>query len=378
MKKIQNILVTGGAGFIGSHLIDTLINKGYNVKVVDNLEPQVHGASQQIPVYLNKKVDFILGDIRDLEVIQRSIEDVDAIYHFAASVGVGQSMYQIDKYVSINTQGTARLFDFLVNRENDVQKIIIASSMSIYGEGKYECQNCGIVFPPLRDIDSLKSKQWELKCLTCGSTLKRLPTDESKPLYPNSIYAQSKRHQEEMALLIGKNYGIPTVVLRFFNVYGTRQSLSNPYTGVCAIFSSRLKNNNPPIIYEDGLQTRDLIHISDIVAANILALEKQAANFEIFNVGSGTAITILDIAKILIQLMQIQVKPKIVNQFRKGDIRHCYANITKIRNKLGFKPKIKIQDGFKDLIDWVNAQISVEDKFQVAESELQKHGLTMD
>jgi dTDP-L-rhamnose 4-epimerase len=286
-------------------------------------------------------------------------------------------MYQIDKYISVNTHGTAKLFDFIVNQETIIKKIIIASSMSIYGEGKYTCPNCGVVFPHLRDSELLKANQWELRCPSCSSILKPIPTDESKPLFPTSIYAQSKRHQEEMALLIGQTYGIPTVALRLFNVYGSRQALSNPYTGVCAIFSGRLKNNNPPIIYEDGLQSRDFIHIQDLVAANVLALEKQAADYEIFNVGSGNPITILDIANILIKMMHVKVKPQILNQYRKGDIRHCFADISKIKTTLGFEPKIKIQTGIQDLVNWVRAQSAVEDKFQMMETELKTHKLTL-
>jgi len=377
MGKIQNILITGGAGFIGSHLADALINKGYFVRVLDNLEPQVHGDQQKKPNYLNEKIEFIQGDIQDLDIIKKSIIDIDAIYHFAANVGVGQSMYQIDKYISVNTQGTARLFDYLVNGEHSIQKILVASSMSIYGEGKYNCSKCGVVSPKGRQLVDLKAKQWDLKCPACRNILVPIPTDELKPLYSTSIYAQSKRHQEEMSILIGQTYGIPTVALRFFNVYGTRQALSNPYTGVCAIFSSRLKNNNPPIIYEDGLQSRDFIHINDLISANILALEKQAANYEILNVGTGIATPILDLAKIFIQIMQVKTEPQVLNQYRKGDIRHCFADITKIKKKLGFKPKIQLQDGLKDLIEWVNSQIEVEDKFETVESELQKHGLKL-
>jgi dTDP-L-rhamnose 4-epimerase len=250
--------------------------------------------------------------------------------------------------------------------------------MSIYGEGKYSCPNCGVIFPKQRETADLQAKLWELKCPTCSALLTPLPTDESKPLYPSSIYAQSKRHQEEMVLLVGETYGIPTVALRFFNVYGPRQALSNPYTGVCAIFSSRLKNHTPPVIYEDGLQSRDFIHIHDLVAANLLALTKQAANYQIFNVGTGVPITILEIAQVLIDTMQIEIEPQIINQFRKGDIRHCFADISKIRNTLNFKPKISFQEGIHDLITWVIAQTDVEDKFPQVHSELNKYKLTID
>ncbi len=375
MRNIHNILITGGAGFIGSHLADSLIKQGYNVRVLDNLESQVHGPLQKIPDYLNKKVGFTQGSILEPEILRKSLQDMDAVFHFAANVGVGQSMYQIPKYISTNTQGTANLLDILVNEENSIQKVILASSMSIYGEGKYHCANCGDIFPVSRDIESLKARQWEICCSKCGKILKAVPTDENKPLNPTSIYAQSKRHQEEMILLIGKTYGIPMVALRLFNVYGTRQALSNPYTGVCAIFSSRLKNKLPPVIYEDGLQSRDFIHVKDVASASILALEKKAADGEVFNVGTGSALTILDVARILTRIFHLKIKPQILNQFRKGDIRHCFADITKIQEKLGFQPIFKLESGFKDVIEWVNAHPSVEDKFQIVESELEKRGL---
>ncbi len=376
MKKIRNILITGGAGFIGSHLADKLIENNYNVRILDNLEPQVHGSAQKTPKYLPQKIEFLRGDIRKTDDIEHAVENIDAIYHFAANVGIGQSMYQINKYISTNTGGTAKLFDHLINSENTVKKVIIASSMSIYGEGKYRCENCGIVFPQHRDAESLKAKQWDPTCSTCGAILQPLPTDESTPLGPTSIYAQSKRHQEEIALLLGKTYGLPTVALRFFNTYGARQALSNPYTGVCAIFSSRIKNNNPPVIYEDGLQSRDFIHISDLITANIIALEKNSANYEIFNVGSGSRSTILEIAQLLIQLMQSRLNAKITNTYRKGDIRHSFADITKIQRKLGFQPKIKLQDGLTELVQWIKTQADIVDDFHKAESELITRGLT--
>ncbi|MHA1264581.1 MAG: NAD-dependent epimerase/dehydratase family protein [Candidatus Helarchaeota archaeon] len=377
MPTIKTILITGGAGFIGSHLADALIEAGYSVRVLDNLSPQVHPTSPPPPSYLNEQVEFVKGDITDIHALSASIEGIDAIYHFAAAVGVGQSMYQINQYITVNTRGTALLLDLLVNKEHSVKKLIIASSMSIYGEGKYSCDSCGIVFPTERNIDSLKAKQWDFICPDCGQPLKPMPTDEKSQLHPTSIYAQSKRHQEEMTLLIGATYGIPTTALRFFNVYGSRQSLSNPYTGVCAIFSNRLQNNLAPIIYEDGLQSRDFIHIRDLVAANILCLEKSAADHQIFNVGTGQPTTILEIAQHLLHLFHLPLKPQITGHYRKGDIRHCFADITKIRKKLGFQPTISIKKGLHDLINWVLSQPKIENNFQMVDSELEKHGLKL-
>lgn len=351
MKK--RILVTGGCGFIGSHIVDKLIDDGNSVRILDNLEKQVHNG--KIPDYLNPKAEFIEGDVRNLDDLKNSIKDIDVIFHEAAMVGVGQSMYEIQKYVDFNTHGTARLLEILVNEEHDVKKLIVASSMSIYGEGAYECEDCGVVYPKLRPTEQLKLRNWDILCPDCGKNLIPKATSEEKPLYPTSIYAITKRDQEEMCLVTGKAYGIPTVALRYFNVYGPRQSLNNPYTGVAAIFSSRIKNNNPPIIFEDGLQSRDFIDVNDIVEANILVMKKESANYKALNVGTGIPTNILEIAEILSKLYGKNIKPKIVNKYRTGDIRHCYADISKIR-KIGFEPKVKFENGMKELVEWGRVQ----------------------
>ncbi len=288
-------------------------------------------------------------------------------------MGVGQSMYQIEKYMDVNTMGTAKLLDILANEEHDVKKLIVASSMSIYGEGKYECSECGILYPPLRTNEQLKKREWEMKCPSCGRVVKPVPTDEGKPLQPTSIYAISKKDQEEMCLAVGRAYGIPTVALRYFNIYGPRQALSNPYTGVCAIFSSRIKNNNPPIIFEDGLQTRDFISVHDIVRANLLVMEKSKADYEVFNVGTGKPVSILDIARTLSKLYGKSLKPDIVNKYRSGDIRHCYADISKLK-KLGFMPSVPFEDGMRELVEWGMRQ-EAEDKSDAAYQELKERGL---
>ncbi|MCM8811019.1 MAG: NAD-dependent epimerase/dehydratase family protein, partial [Candidatus Omnitrophica bacterium] len=322
---MEKVLVTGGCGFIGSHLVDKLLEKNYQVIVYDNLDKQVH--PDGIPEYINLNSRYIFEDIRKKKELKKLIKEVDYIFHFAAKVGVGQSQYQIEEYVDVNIRGTANLLDILVNTKNNVKKLIVASSMSIYGEGLYKCEKCGDVKPELRDFKEEKIDNWEPKCPFCSGEIKPVPTPETLPLKSNSIYAISKKEQEEMALLIGKTYKIPVVSLRFFNVYGPRQSLSNPYTGVCAIFLSRIKNNNPPVIFEDGLQTRDFIWVEDVVNACILSMEKEAANYEIFNVGSGKPISILEIANLLIKLLGKDLKPDITFKFRKGDVRHCYADI---------------------------------------------------
>ena len=365
------ILVTGGAGFIGSHLVDGLVKKGHDVRVLDNLEHQVHGG--RVPDYINKNAEYMYGDVRDEDVLKNALEDVEVVFHEAAAVGVGQSMYQIKKYSDVNVMGTAKLLDVIVNGKFPIKKMVVASSMSIYGEGKYKCENCGVVYPRLRPKRQLEKKDWDIRCPNCDRSVAALPTDESKPLYPTSVYAVTKRDQEELFLSVGRAYGIPSVALRYFNVYGPRQSLGNPYTGVAAIFSSRIKNNKPPIIFEDGLQTRDFVSVNDIVQANILVMENNRANYEAFNVGSGSPVSIKQIAETLAKLYKRTVRPDITNKFREGDIRHCFADITKIK-KIGFEPRVSFDEGMKNLAQW-GTGIQVKDTTQKAIDELKKRRL---
>lgn len=350
----MNVLVTGGAGFIGSHLVDRLIDeKGYDVTVLDILEEQVHGQGSQPPSYLHRDADFVLGSVTDYDLLESLVQQVDAIFHLAAMVGVGQSMYEIEKYVNHNIHGTANLFDILANSEHTVQKLVLASSNTIYGEGKYRCSECGVVYPDLRPESQLIDKQWELKCPECGLTLNPVPTDEATPFNSSSVYALSKQHQEELGLLIGDTYDINTTVLRFFLVYGPRQALSNPYTGVCAIFSSRLLNDKPPIVFEDGLQTRDFVNVKDICQALLLAMEKEEAQGEVFNVGSGNSISIKEVAEILTEKINPELSPVYNQEYRVGDIRHCVADISKIKDKLGYEPELDFRDGIDEFITWI-------------------------
>jgi len=377
-KGIEKILVTGGAGFIGSHTADLLIKRGYQTIIIDNLEPQVHGKSRKKPDYINENATFIQHDIQDHNFLSKIISEVDAIIHLAALVGVGQSMYQIKRYINTNTQATATLLDLLANEEHDIKKFVVASSMSVYGEGKYLCQECQTeIYPNLRPEKQLKKHQWEHTCPQCGSILKPSPTDESKPLMPTSIYAQSKRHQEEMSLLIGKTYDIPTIALRYFNVYGSRQSLSNPYTGVCAIFTSRILNNKSPYIFEDGNQTRDFIHVRDVAQANLNAIEHNNPNYQAINVGTGKPITIKELAEILTKIYnKPDLKPYISNKFRKGDIRHCYADTTKAQKLLNYKPSITLKKGLTELSQWAETHgWAAIDLFEKALKELKKKDL---
>jgi len=377
-KGVEKVLVTGGAGFIGSHSVDLLIEHDYQAIILDKLESQVHGEKAKIPEYVTEDATLIRGDIRDGELLKKTIREVDAVIHLAALVGVGQSMYQVERYVDVNTKGTANLLDALVNEENHVEKFVVASSMSIYGEGKYYCEKCSTnVYPGLRSEAQLKKRQWNHSCPTCGYPLMPLPTDEEKPLLSTSIYAMTKRHQEEMCLLTGKTYGIPTVALRYFNVYGSRQALSNPYTGCAAIFTSRILNNKPPHIFEDGNQTRDFIHVKDVANANLNALEHNNPNYKAINIGTGNSISIKELAETLTKRYnKPDLKPYISNEYRKGDIRHCYADIQRARRLLNFEPCISLEEGLTELAEWAKAHDwGAVDLFEKALKELRERHL---
>lgn len=372
---MSKILVTGGAGFIGSHLVDALLLKGHEVRVLDALVPQVHGTEAKWPGWLPQEVEKIQGDVRDPSVWTYALAGMEVIYHLAAEVGVGQSMYEITRYMSANTMGTANLLELLTSGDHSVQKLIVASSMSIYGEGAYCTSEGEIVYPPLRSPGGLAQRQWDLFDSDSGEPLIPIPTAEDKPLYPTSVYAISKRDQEEMCLAVGRAYNIPTAALRLFNVYGPRQALSNPYTGVAAIFSSRLLNGQPPPIFEDGLQSRDFVHAKDVVQALLLSMECEEANYEAINVGTGRRITIMEIAKALIRELNVAAEPRVVNQYREGDIRHCFADISKAQRLLGYQPTVLFEDGIGDLVEWVRQQTS-EDRVEAATAELEARGLT--
>lgn len=377
MGQGDKVLVTGGAGFIGSYVVDALVTKGHSVRIFDSLEPQVHGKAQNAPEYLNPAAELVIGDVRDRSALQDALEGMGVVFHYAAAVGVGQSMYQIHRYVDANTLGGATLLDILANERHQVRKLIVASSMSIYGEGKYECEACGVAYPQLRSGEQLRQRRWEMLCPHCAGEMRPLPTDEDKPLHPTSIYAVTKRDHEEMFLCFGRAYGIPAVALRFFNVYGPRQALSNPYTGVAAIFSARLLNGEPPVIYEDGQQSRDFIHVQDVARASVLAMERHEADYEVLNVGTGRPLTIRRIAQVLIdKLAGGKVEPQVVGQYRQGDIRHCFADIGRIREQLGFEPEVTFEDGVADLISWVREQEAT-DGFHEVDRELRKKDLIL-
>ena len=370
---MANVLVTGGAGFVGSHIVDHLVEEGHDVTVVDNLTDQVH---EDEPDYLNDDAEYVWGDIRDRELMTELLEDADVLNHQASAVGVGQSMYEIEKYVDVNTMATARILDIIVDEEIDLEKMVVASSMSIYGEGQYYCEECQTIrYPSLRSHEQMACSDWEHSCSECSATLEPQHTPETKPRESTSIYAITKKDQEEMMLSIGRAYDIPTVALRYFNIYGSRQALDNPYTGVCAIFSSRIKNGNPPLVFEDGEQTRDFIHVHDVARANRLAMESDAEDVAV-NVGTGNAKTINEIAETLINLYEKddELEPEIANDFRQGDIRHCFANTEKAREEFGFEATIDFEEGMRELVEWGREQ-DAEDNFKEAHAELEEKGL---
>jgi dTDP-L-rhamnose 4-epimerase len=369
----KHILITGGAGFIGSHLADELLEQGHRVRALDVLSPQVHPDGAR-PDYLNAEVELQIGDVRDPAAVTRAMRGIDAVYHFAAMVGVGQSMYQVADYTGVNGLGTAVLLQALT--EQPVERLVVASSMSIYGEGLY-CAPDGTVSVPIeRSLEQLRTGDWQVRNAG-GEILTPAPTPESKPPSLRSIYALSKFDQERMCLLIGEAYGIPTVALRFFNVYGTRQALSNPYTGVLAIFASRYLNRRPPVIFEDGLQRRDFVSVYDVARACRLALTADTATYGAFNVGSGEHLTIREVAARMAAALGLEaIDPEITAQYRVGDIRHCFADITVARERLGYQPEVTLDEGLVELADWLGGQ-QADDRVGTARQELAARGLTV-
>lgn len=371
----KRVLVTGGAGFIGSHTVDLLVKRGYKVRVFDNLEPQVHGENAGVPDYLNPEAEFIQGDVLDQDALRKALDGCDAVVHDAAMVGVGQSQYQVARYTQVNALGTAVLLDLLVNEKTGVNRLLVASSMSIYGEGLYRRPSDGkIIAPGLRPEAQMAQHDFEVRDPETGEALEPVPTPETKPLNCTSYYALGKKDQEEYCLLASKIHKLSATACRFFNVYGTRQSLSNPYTGAAAIFASRIKNGNPPLIYEDGMQSRDFISVHDVVEAKVFLLENPEADGEVYNVGRGEPTSIGDVARILCRLMgRGDLEPALPGTFRAGDIKHCYADATKLRT-LGWEPKVSMEDGFRELVEWSESQQAV-DMVEKAHQELVAKGL---
>lgn len=370
----KRVLITGGAGFIGSHLADNLIQHGWEVRLLDNLSPQVHGDGRQPPAWLNPAAELVVGDVRDPAKVERSLGGVEAVVHLAAAVGVGQSMYEVASYTSINNLGTAVLLEQLIKRP--VRRLIVASSMSVYGEGLY--RNGARLVEPRHDrsLGQLRAGQWELQSEE-GTPLEPVPTPESKQPSLASIYALSKYDQERMCLLIGRAYRIPTVALRLFNVYGPRQALSNPYTGVLAIFAARLLNDHQPLIFEDGNQRRDFVSVHDVARAFRLALESDAVNGHVLNIGSGESRTVNDVARQVAGAMgKAAIEPAITGRYRVGDVRHCFADVSLARRLMDFHPSVRFAEGIHGLAEWLQGQVAM-DKVAQAKAELEARGLTI-
>jgi dTDP-L-rhamnose 4-epimerase len=370
----STVLVTGGAGFIGSHVVELLLQKDMSVRVLDSLVEQVHQGVG--PRYVSPDAEFIRGDVRDRDALGKALRGVDRVIHLAAEVGVGQSMYEVSRYVDANSGGTGMLLDVIVNAKADIHRIVVASSMSIYGEGAYNCGQHGLIAPRLRTESQLKARLWDPQCPICGVDLSPVPTAEDKTLLPSSVYAISKMEQELLCLSVGAAYGIGVVALRYFNAYGPRQALSNPYTGVAAIFSGRLLNGRAPMAFEDGQQLRDFVHVRDVARATVLALESEEATGQAINVGVGSPLTIRQVAELLAKQLRVNVNPEVTGKFRVGDIRHCWADPTRAEKLLGFSAEISLETGIAELIDWVSRQ-DADDRVDKAYAELGQRGLAL-
>lgn len=377
-NNMKNVLITGGAGFIGSNLAVKLIEKGYKVTVLDNLSKQIHGDNPELssPLYrsIYKKVKFIKGTVTSKEDWIKALDGQDIIVHYAAETGTGQSMYEIQKYVEVNITGTAIMLDLLANASHKVKKVIIASSRSIYGEGKYINDKGISVYPKHRTAEHMDKGDFEVKFLG-SENLKLVATDEESKIHPSSVYGITKQNQEQMIMTVCPTINIASVAFRYQNVYGPGQSLKNPYTGILSIFSTQIKNGNGINIFEDGKETRDFVFIDDVVDATILGIEKDEANNEIFNVGTGVAIDVISVATSLIKNYNADVPITISGNYRLGDIRHNYADLTKIKSKLGFEPKYSFEDGLKEFTKWVNTQEVEQDNYQKSIDEMKSKGL---
>lgn len=367
----KRVLITGGAGFIGSHVADELLAHGYEVRALDVLTPQVHGEARERPSYLDPRVDLIVADVTDAAAVRRALEGVHAVVHFAAAVGVGQSMYRAVEYTRTNALGTAVLLAALEKRS--LERLVVASSMSVYGEGRYVGAEGAVHDDVDRTLEDLERSRWE----PGGGRLTPVPTPESKPPALSSVYALNKYDQERMCLILGRAYRVPTVALRFFNVYGPRQALSNPYTGVLAIFAARLLNGRPPLIFEDGLQRRDFVSVHDVKVACRLALESDRAPGNVYNVGSGRSVTIREVADRMAKVLgREDIAPEVTGRYRMGDIRHCFADVSKAEHELGYRPRVSLEDGLRELAAWLRGR-AAEDRAEEAQAELSRRGLTL-
>jgi len=378
---MKRILITGGAGFIGSNLAIKLLNNGYNVCILDVLLPQIHGEKpdETSPLYSSIKksgIEFIKGSVTDRKTMEKILANVDCVIHLAAETGTGQSMYEIERYVNVNVMGTAILLDILTNREHNVRKVIVASSRAIYGEGRYFCRICNqYVYPLARRDDDMQKGDFECKCPNCNNEVELLATDEESKIHPASVYGITKQNQEQMTLAVCKSIGIPAVAFRYQNVYGPGQSLTNPYTGILSIFSTQIRNGHNINIFEDGNEKRDFVFIDDVVNATVLGIEKEEANGEVFNIGTGIATDVVTVARELITNYNSNVEIKISGNYRLGDIRHNYADISKAKQLLGFEPKISFVEGIKRFTTWVKEQTINKDNYFQSIEEMKRKGL---
>jgi len=376
---MAKVLITGGAGFIGSNIALKLINKGYGVTILDSLSEQIHGANPEetSPLYqsIKDKVNFIKGDVNNRADWVQALVDIDYVIHLAAETGTGQSMYEIKKYVDTNIGGTALLLDILTNTKHHVKRVVVAESRAIYGEGKYYCPKCGDVYPLERKDEDMAKGDFECKCPKCGGEVEHVATTEDSAIHPSSVYGISKQVQGQLVHLVCKSIGVESVSFRYQNVYGPGQSLTNPYTGILSIFSTRIKNGNGLNIFEDGKETRDFVYIEDVVDATILGMEVPEANGHVFNIGTGVATDVLTVANTLCEKYGIQVPITVSGNYRLGDIRHNYADITSARQILGFEPKWNFSDGIEQFTNWVNQQEVQEDNYEASIEEMKKKGL---
>lgn len=375
----MKVLITGGAGFIGSNVALKLVEKGYDVTVLDSLSKQIHGENPDItsPLYqsIKDKVRFIKGSVTCREDWMKALDGQEAVIHLAAETGTGQSMYEIEKYVNTNIGGTALLLDILTNTKHSVKRVLVAESRAIYGEGKYHCGKCGDVYPTERKDEDMAKGDFECHCPKCGKKVTLVATTEDSAIHPSSVYGIAKQVQGQLVHLVCPTIGIESVSFRYQNVYGPGQSLSNPYTGILSIFSTRIKNHNPINIFEDGKETRDFVYIDDVVDATIRGLDVPEANGHVFNVGTGVATDVLTVAKTLCEKYGIEVPITISGNYRLGDIRHNYADISLARNILGFEPKWSFEDGIAQFCKWVDQQDIQEDKYEASIEEMKKKGL---
>jgi dTDP-L-rhamnose 4-epimerase len=369
MKNGKRALVTGGAGLIGSHLTDLLVREGWTVRVLDNLEPNTHKRGR--PSWINEKAEFIQGDLRDRETIAAALDKIDIVFHQAA---YGGYMPEIAKYVHVNSLGTAQMLEVIREKNLPIRKIVVASSQAVYSEGAGECPQHGLVFPEVRPVEQLRGGDWQVHCPICGAVTKSVPTPENAPVGGETVYGLTKVDQEKLVLLWGKQTGVPTVALRYSCTYGPRQSIFNPYTGVIAIFCTRLLNNSPPVLYEDGEQTRDFSFVEDIARANLLAAETDALDGLPVNVGSGRGVSIREIAKQISAVLKIDIAAEARGEFRPGEMRHLTSDITRIA-AAGYKPRVDLAEGISRYIDWIRTQSDIRDYFSAAETILRDKGI---